>query len=258
MKARDEAPELFLQLWITPPNSSEDIFKTQCLSNGIAYEKTVPDSPNQNGVAERMNLTLASMSHAILIDTDLTSWFWPFAIQTAIHIKNRVPHSNLLAHSTPYQLWYGEKPNLAYFCLFGTHCTSRVLSNSLTKFEPRRESGCFLGYAKDSKGYIIWVAGPNGQSGSIKIRRDVQFHALSDTVSEKTERSIDFNPFPGENDHAPLQSEGGHVDDRPYHFDFDTAYASFTLPFNLFPVTHSFMKVVFILPLWSPQIPSYL
>lgn len=36
--------------------------KEFCKANGITYEKTVPDSPPQNGVAERTNLTICSMA----------------------------------------------------------------------------------------------------------------------------------------------------------------------------------------------------
>ena len=241
MKSRDEAPDLFMQFrsaaetftgeqirLLRVDNAPELIrgrLQAHCISHGIAYEKTVPDSPNQNGVAERSNQTLACMTRAMLLDADLSSWFWPFAIQTAVHIKNRVPHSNLPNHTTPYQLWYHEKPNLAYFRVFGTHCTSRILSDSLTKFEPRGEPGRFLGYANDSKGYIIWVPGPNGHGGSVKIRRDVHFHALPDPISPETDRIIDFDPFSAQNDHTADPSDDGHVDHESHHFDFENAYA---------------------------------
>jgi hypothetical protein len=151
-------------------------FKHLCKAAGITYEKTVPDSPNQNGVAERCNLTLASMARALLIDADLSDWFWPFAIQTAVHIKNRVPHSSLPPYKTPFELWFGYKPNLSHLRPFGSHCTARILSNTLSKFDSRGEPGRFLGYAKDAKGYLIWVPGPSGQGGVIKTRRDVTFH----------------------------------------------------------------------------------
>ena len=108
--------------------------------------------------------------------------------------------------------------------MFGTHCTSRILSNSLTKFGPRGEPGHFLGYANDSKGYIIWVPGPNGQGGSVKIRRDVHFHALPDAMSPETNRIIDFDPFLAQNDHTAAPSGDGHVNHEPHHFDFENAY----------------------------------
>lgn len=204
MKSRDEAPRHFNEFRALAQNFSNQSIKLlrvdnapelvrgkleqTCKTDGISYEKTVPHSPNQNGVAERCNQTLASMSRAMLLDANLSDWFWPFAIQTAVHIKNRVPHSNLPANKTPFELWFNRKPNLAYFRVFGSNCTSRILSSSTSKFEPRGEPARFLGYAKDAKGYILWVANPNGRGGSIKIRRDVLFHGFT-TPSAKEDDS---------------------------------------------------------------------
>ena len=176
------------------PELTKGKFASYCQNAGIAYEKTVPDTPNQNGVAERCNLTLASMTRALLIDADLSDWFWPFAIQTAVHIKNRVPHSSLSPSQTPFELWHGHKPNLAHLRPFGTSCTTRILSNSLTKFAPRGESGRFLGYAKDTKGYLIWVPGPLGRGGTVKVRRDVIFHDFPSPISAPTSHH-DFSPL---------------------------------------------------------------
>jgi transposase InsO family protein len=171
MKTRDEALQCFIEFraltetfcrekTITlrvdnAPELTKGQFAAHCESEGITYEKTVPEAPSQNGVAERCNLTLASMARAMLIDSDLSDWFWPFAIQAAVHIKNRVPHSNLPPHKTPFEFWHGYKPNLSHLRHFGAYCTSRITpSNALQKFDPRGEPGRFLGYAKDAKGEL--------------------------------------------------------------------------------------------------------
>jgi hypothetical protein len=195
MKSRDEALQCFIDFRTlaenfcgektvilrvdNAPELTKGKFASYCKAEGITYEKTVPDAPSQNGVAERCNLTLGSMARAMLIDADLSSWFWPFAIQAAVHIKNRVPHSNLPPHQTPFQFWHHHKPNLSHLRLFGAPCTSRIIpSESLLKLDPRGESGRFLGYAKDAKGYLIWIPGPGGHGGGLKTRRDVIFHHL--------------------------------------------------------------------------------
>jgi transposase InsO family protein len=125
MKTRDEAPQHFIDFCTFAQKFSEHKIKILrvdnapelvkgkleafCKSEGITYEKTVPHTPNQNGVAEQYNQTLNSMAQAMLLDARLSTWFWPFAIQTAVHIKNRVPHSNLPPHVTPFELWYIRK-----------------------------------------------------------------------------------------------------------------------------------------------------
>jgi hypothetical protein len=203
-------------------------FQTVCASHGITYEKTVPDSPNQNSVAKRSNLTLASMARAMLLDATFSPWFWPFAIQTAVHTKNRVPHSNLPPNITPYQLWYHEKLNLGYFCLFGSHCTSRILSNTLTKFDARGETGRFLGYANDAKGYIVWTPGPGGQAGSVKVRRDVHFHGLPLTSAGHAVEPAPNNLSLAQNNHDFTPPLDGDVDRNTSHFDFENVYVFFS------------------------------
>ena len=192
MKTREEAPQHFIEFKSLAQTFSQQTIsilrvdnapelvrgklEEHCKTSGITYEKTVPDAPNQNGVAERCNLTLASMARALLLDASLTEWFWPFAILTAVHLKNRVPHSNLPPGKTPFEFWHRYKPNLSHLRPFGAPCTSRILSNTLSKFDPRGESGRFVGYARDAKGYHIWVPNLGGHGGTLKTRRDVVFH----------------------------------------------------------------------------------
>ena len=185
-----------------------------CKTEGISYEKTIPDSPPQNGVAERTNLTIGSMSRSMLIDADLSDYFWPFATQAAVHIKNRVPHSNLPPDKTPFEFWHRYKPNLSHLQLFGTACTARVLSNNLTKFTPRGESGRFLGYAKDTKGYLVWIPSPNNRGGTVKSRRDVIFHDSS-LYNKASKPSDDHSPMwddvPSKDHLASEYATHGHV-----------------------------------------------
>jgi hypothetical protein len=170
------------------PELTQGPLEAECKRTGITYEKTVPDSPSQNGVAERCNRTLVSMARAMIIDAKLPEWFWTFAIQAATHIKNRVPHSALPIHKTPFELWFQYKPNLSHLRLFGAHCTTRITPASGTKLSPRGEHGRHLGYARDARGYIVWIPGPNGRGGSVKVRRDIKFHdhLLPDSVEPRS------------------------------------------------------------------------
>ena len=149
-----------------------------CKAHGITYEKTVPDSPPQNGVTKRTNLTVATMARAMLIDASLSDYFWLFATQATIYIKNRVPHSALPPDKTPFELWHRYKPNLGHLRLFDAPCTLHILSNTPSKFSPRGKTGQFLGYAKDAKGYLVWIPNPTSCGGTVKTRRDVIVHDL--------------------------------------------------------------------------------
>ena len=212
MKSRDEALECFIEFHAiaetfcgekvailridNAPELIRGTFEHHCKSEGITYEKTVPNSPSQNGIAKRCNLMLASMARAMLINANLSDWFWPFAIQTTTHIKNRVPHSALPPHQTPFEFWHHHKLNLSHLCPFGVTCTTCIISSNLSKFQPCGETGHFLGYAKDAKGYLIWVPGTNSWGGLLKTCRDVVFHdfPVPDTIHHPPVRN-DLSPL---------------------------------------------------------------
>ena len=65
-------------------------FKTYCLDAGILQEKTIPETPQQNGLAERCNRTLLEMARCLLIDSGLPQMMWGAAILHAARIRNLV------------------------------------------------------------------------------------------------------------------------------------------------------------------------
>jgi hypothetical protein len=104
-------------------------------SSGILIGSTNPDAPQQNGVAERTNYTIASMVCTMLLNADMCDWFWPLAAQTAVYIKNCILHSALPTDTTPYELWTSKKPDLSHLVPFGTHCSSCIVNTNLGKSE---------------------------------------------------------------------------------------------------------------------------
>ncbi|XP_075110572.1 uncharacterized protein LOC142181555 [Nicotiana tabacum] len=66
-------------------------FKAFCSENGIRMIKTVPGTPEQNGVAERMNKTLNERARSMRIHSGLPKYFWAEAVNTAAYLRNRGP-----------------------------------------------------------------------------------------------------------------------------------------------------------------------
>ena len=73
-------------------NSGEYIsseFKEHSSKHGIRNEKTVPGTPQHNGVVERMDLTIVEKVWCMLKLAKLPKSFWGEAINTAIYLINR-------------------------------------------------------------------------------------------------------------------------------------------------------------------------
>ena len=52
---------------------------------GIYHECTIHKTPEQNGVAERLNRTLVKSAHSMLLDAKLSHSFWAEAISTTVY-----------------------------------------------------------------------------------------------------------------------------------------------------------------------------
>jgi len=61
-------------------------FKALQDKNGTTHQTTVPDTPQQNGVAERLNRVLLEMARTMMRHKDVDQDLWADAIQTAVYI----------------------------------------------------------------------------------------------------------------------------------------------------------------------------
>ena len=79
----------------------------------IHHKLSAPYLPVQNGVAERLNRTLMESAHTMLAQARLSEKYWAEAVATAAYLRNRTA-TRSLKKVTPYEKWYGRKPNLAH------------------------------------------------------------------------------------------------------------------------------------------------
>ena len=96
-------------------------FKEHLSERGILHQKSVTDTPQQNGVAERMNRTLVEMARCLLTQAGLENRFWGEAINTAAYLRNRAP-SIALKDSTPFEIFTGNKARSLKSPSFWVHC----------------------------------------------------------------------------------------------------------------------------------------
>ncbi|GKE62446.1 retrovirus-related pol polyprotein from transposon TNT 1-94, partial [Tanacetum coccineum] len=125
-----------------------------CGEKGIKQEFSNARTPQQNGVAERMNRTLIEAARTMLADSHLPTTFWAEAVNTACYTFNRVrvtkPQSK-----TPYELLFGHKPILSYIRPFGCHVTILNTLSPLGKFDGKSDEGFLVGYSVNSSKEVI-------------------------------------------------------------------------------------------------------
>ncbi|KAJ0522195.1 putative RNA-directed DNA polymerase [Helianthus annuus] len=159
-------------------------FDKFCKENGIARHLTIPGTPQQNGLAERMNRTLLERVRCMLATSGMPKKFWSEAVSTAAYLINRCP-SSAIQMKTPMEMWSGTKPEYEDLKVFGSLVYSHVSDD---KLDPRSQKCVMLGYTEGVKGYRLWRL----QNPKVIVSRNVQCreNVLYKDVMESINRSV--------------------------------------------------------------------
>ena len=106
----------------------------------------------------------------MLHEKNLPKQIWAEAASTAVFLQNRLP-TRAVRDKTPFEAWYGYKPSLKFFRIFGCLCFTHVPQISRDKFDKRALPGIFIGYSSVAKAYKVFQP----QTGKIIISKDVHF-----------------------------------------------------------------------------------
>ncbi|CAI5996887.1 unnamed protein product [Closterium sp. NIES-65] len=132
---------------------SSSLLRAYCRARGIRQTFTLPDSPQQNGIAERrigmvMDVARTSMMHAAA-----PHFLWPFAVRYAAHQINLHPRVSW-PETSPALLWTGKVGNASAFRVWGSRAFVRDLSAD--KLSPRTAPCVFLGFPPDASGWQFY------------------------------------------------------------------------------------------------------
>ena len=81
-------------IYLRSDNGGEYIdggFSEYCAAQGIRMEKTILGTPQQNGVAERMNRTLNERARSMRLHAGLPKTFWVDAVNIVAYLINQGP-----------------------------------------------------------------------------------------------------------------------------------------------------------------------
>jgi hypothetical protein len=149
------------------------------------HQLTCPQTPKQNGVAERKNRHIMSIVRCLLCGMHVPKSSWHMAVLTAVYLMNRTP-SRVLHGMAPLQFL---KPDCALFQIlprvFGFTCFVQNCSPTRTKLDNKSIRCIFLGYFTMPKTYRCYDL----------VSRHL-YHSLDVTFFENI-------PFYGT--HSPLQ-----------------------------------------------------
>jgi len=140
-----------------------------CTLNGVKHQRTVPYSPQQNGVAERMNRIIVEKARSMQHYKGVPTVWWAEAVRTAVYLINRSTNTQN-ATATPYELGFKVKPTLEHLRVFGSHRYAHIDKAKRTKLEPKSFKCMLLGYAENVKGYRVFDL----DASKVKVVRSVK------------------------------------------------------------------------------------
>ncbi|MCO5572664.1 hypothetical protein L7F22_026422 [Adiantum nelumboides] len=154
-------------------------FARWCKSEGIRRQLTTPYTPSQNGVVERKNRTIMEMARAMLAHASLPRSYWAEACNTAVYIRNRSP-THALQDMTPFQAYYGRKPTVSHFRVFGCSAFVHIPKEKRQKLDFKSRKLLFLGYSAESDAYRLY----DPDTRTTTVSRDVVFDESFITSAE--------------------------------------------------------------------------
>ena len=144
-----------------------------CLKTGIVHQATLPYSPQQNGLAERMNRTLTERARLMLYHMQVEKKWWAEAMNTAVYVTNQITCASWPT-KTPFEVCFGNKSDLSHRKVFGSQGYAHVDKTKRLKLVKKAFKCMFLGYLSGVKSYRVW----NFDSKRLEITRSVTFQEL--------------------------------------------------------------------------------
>lgn len=141
-------------LVIQTDNAKEFLaLETWGLLRGIQLEYIETYTHPQNGVAEWFNQYILEIRRALLFHSGVSKRYWKYAVVTANYLRNQATFVKESDNKTPFELWYGHKPDLAHLQVWG--CRVLYHHKSDDKLESRVMEETFLLYGKSDKQYHV-------------------------------------------------------------------------------------------------------
>ncbi|KAG8495997.1 hypothetical protein CXB51_009246 [Gossypium anomalum] len=185
-------------------------FNTFCDEACIKHQLTNTYTPQQNGVSERKNRSLMDMARCLLFEKNLPKNMWAGAVNTAVHLQNRLP-TKALQHKTPFEAWFGFKPSLTHLRVFGCLCYAQIPAVKRSKLDKKTQADILVGYSSVKKGYRTFDPSTN----KVMVSKDVVFNEKACWNWDKNEPEAVFEEFVADQTEPEQSGLEMDIDDEP-------------------------------------------
>ncbi|CAI7849019.1 unnamed protein product [Closterium sp. NIES-54] len=132
---------------------SSNLLQDFCRGEGILQSFMLPDSPQQNGIAERHIGLVMEVARTSMIHAAAPNFLWSFVVWYAAHQLNLWLHVSL-SETSPTLRWTGEVGDASVFRVWGSRAIVR--DASADKLSHHAIPCVFLGFVPDAPGWQFY------------------------------------------------------------------------------------------------------
>ncbi|CAI7906906.1 unnamed protein product [Closterium sp. NIES-54] len=133
---------------------SSDLLRDFCRGEGILQSFTLPDSPQQNGISERLIGLVMEVARTSMIHAASPHFLWLFAVRYTVHQLNLWPRV-ALPETSPTLRWTGEVGDASVFRVWGSRAF--VCDSSADMLSARAIPCVFLSFRPDAPGWQFYL-----------------------------------------------------------------------------------------------------
>ncbi|KAE8855424.1 hypothetical protein PTNB73_10081 [Pyrenophora teres f. teres] len=147
-------------------------WKELIAAKGITFTPSPPDTPDQNGLAERSGGVIMATARKLRIQSRLPHKLWPHIVAHATRLLNRIPVQRK-DWQTPFEMVHARQPDLSYVRIIGSRAYVLIKNRrdrpARAKLQERALMGWLVGMEATNI-YKIWIP----QSNRVITSRDVR------------------------------------------------------------------------------------
>ena len=114
---------------------------------------------------------LGELAQTMLADSRLPEFLWELAVRHAAYVQN-LSYTKYIPTATPYQLWYGKKPNVAHLREFSAPVWILAQGQRIPqKMLPKSHRRAYVGHDDGSKSILYY----NAATRSVLTSRNFRF-----------------------------------------------------------------------------------
>jgi len=142
-------------------------------------------------------------ARCLLYEANVNLRYWPEVIRTATYLKNRTFTKSTIEDKTPFEIFFGKRPDLSNLKLFGKVFIRVPEEKRESKWDRKADVGILLGY--ENVGYRVLI------NGRIAVARHVD-------IVEDRENLVGFS---GDDNESCSESEECYLDNESQGSDSD-------------------------------------